>query len=131
MQVKTYLKYFIGALLLGMIFAGCTPSSSEASSSSSSLKPRVEPLDVTIKMSEYNFTPADIEATVGQEVTLTLVNEGQLVHELMIGKNVEMHDGNPAGYEVDLFRTGNIIPTVLVTTKKVWTWQVMTREAWT
>ncbi|MEK6220925.1 MAG: hypothetical protein N2D54_01595, partial [Chloroflexota bacterium] len=71
------------------------------------------PLDVTIEMSEYAFSPTDITAVVGQEVTLTLVNVGALDHELMIGKNVEVHDGQPEGYEVDLFRTAGITPMVM------------------
>jgi plastocyanin len=93
-------KYLLLALFVGLIAAGC-----------SSTPP--PPLDVTIEMSEYAFSPTDITAQVGQKVTLTLVNVGVLDHELMIGKNVEVHDGQPNGYEVDLFRTADITPMVM------------------
>lgn len=109
--MKVYRLFFVG-LLIGIILSGCTSSSSEPASSAPTVSLKVAPLEVTIEMSEYQFSPAEIEAKVGQDVTLTLVNVGALEHELMIGKDVEMHDGHPSGYEIDMFRTADIIPTV-------------------
>ncbi len=109
--MKVHRLLFVG-LLIGIILSGCTSSSSEPASSAPTVSLKVAPLEVTIEMSEYAFNPAEIEAEVGQEVTLTLVNVGTLEHELMIGNDVEMPDGVPSGYETDMFRTGGIIPTV-------------------
>ncbi|MEK6222419.1 MAG: cupredoxin domain-containing protein, partial [Chloroflexota bacterium] len=62
-------KYLALSIFVGIILAGC-----------SSTPP--PPLDVTIEMSEYAYSPTDITAVVGQKVTLTLVNVGALDHEL-------------------------------------------------
>lgn len=44
-----------------------------------------EPVTYTIEMTEYAFTPSTIEAQVGQQVSLNLVNKGWLEHEIMFG----------------------------------------------
>ena len=73
-----------------------------------------EPLDVTIDMTEYKFTPNELELKVGQQVTITLVNKGTLDHEFMVGRNVQNNsDGNPDGYEVDLFQFSGVTPDVV------------------
>lgn len=73
-----------------------------------------EPLDLTIELSEYKFTPDEIELKVGQQVTITLVNKGTLDHELMIGRNVIHNDeGRPDGYEVDFFTFAGVTPEVV------------------
>src|SRR3990172_411323 len=64
-----------------------------------------EPVSFTIEMSEYAFEPDTIEVKVGQEVTLELVNMGQLPHELMFGRQVMMMENRPNGYQVDMFRS--------------------------
>lgn len=74
--------------------------------------PAPEPLELTITMTEYAFEPNEIEARVGQKVTLTLINEGTLVHELMIGRNVMMMGGIPSGYQMDMFETAGVEPMV-------------------
>lgn len=71
-----------------------------------------EPLELTIEMSEYAFEPADLEFQVGQEVTLNLVNKGQLAHEIMFGRDVMMMEGRPNGYQVDLFESAGVEPAV-------------------
>lgn len=72
-----------------------------------------EPVEITIDMSEYAFSPNDISLRVGQEVTFVLVNVGQLEHEFMLGREVDMHDGAPSGYETDFFETGGVEPVVV------------------
>ena len=104
--MKCY-RFLFAALVAAIFLSGCSPAPSAPEPT-----PRPRPLDVTIEMSEYAFNPSEIEAKVGQEVTLTLVNVGQMDHELMIGRDVDMHDGVPVGYQVDLFRSAGIIPTV-------------------
>lgn len=71
-----------------------------------------EPVSFTIEMTEYSYTPNELTVAVGQEVTLTLVNKGQLEHEIMIGRDVVMADGRPNGYTVDLFEHAGVEPEV-------------------
>ena len=71
-----------------------------------------QPVSFTIEMSEYTFTPANLELKVGQEVTLKLVNKGQLQHEILFGRDVVMDNNRPAGYQVDMFATGGVEPVV-------------------
>lgn len=71
-----------------------------------------DPVAYTIELSEYAFSPADLEFQVGQEVTLTLINVGALDHELMIGNHVMESNGQPSSYEKDFFNTGGVTPVV-------------------
>jgi plastocyanin len=73
-----------------------------------------EPLEMTIEMTEYSFTPADLEFRVGQEVTLHLTNTGELEHEIMFGRDVMMTNGRPNGYTVDMFESAGVEPVVTV-----------------
>jgi plastocyanin len=73
-----------------------------------------EPLEMTINMAEYAFTPADLEFQVGQVVTLHLTNSGALEHEIMFGRDVMMMDGMPNGFNVDMFETAGMEPDVSV-----------------
>ncbi len=72
-----------------------------------------EPVSYTIELSEYAFKPDTIEVKVGQEVTLELVNTGQLVHELMIGRDAMMMDGHPNGYQTDMFESAGVEPMLM------------------
>ena len=65
--------------------------------------PTPEALVMDMDMSEFAFTPNTIEAKVGQQVTLNLTNRGALQHEIMFGRNAMMLDGQPNGYEMDMF----------------------------
>ncbi len=70
------------------------------------------PVSFDVEMSEYAYSPAVLEVKVGQEVTLNLVNSGQVEHELMIGREVIYEDGSPNGFQEDLFVTGGVEPEV-------------------
>lgn len=70
------------------------------------------PLKVTIDMTEYKFEPATLQLKVGQEVTLTLINSGQLQHEVMFGREVMLMNNRPAGYQEDMFAAGGVTPEV-------------------
>ena len=72
-----------------------------------------EPVTFTIGMEEYSYKPDIIQVKVGQEVTLKLVNNGVLPHELMIGRDVAKKDGRPNGYTVDLFESTNVEPMIM------------------
>src|SRR3990172_10805131 len=95
-RVLTLIFLSVIALLLGACGGGAQPP----------------PVSFTIEMSEYAFTPANLELKVGQEVTLKLVNKGQLQHEILFGREVVMTNNRPAGYQVDMFATGGVEPTV-------------------
>ena len=59
---------------------------------------------LTINLSEFAYTPSVITVSTGQEVTLTIYNEGAIEHDFVIGKipasniqgNMESHDGHMA-----------------------------------
>ena len=70
------------------------------------------PVSFDVEMSEYVYSPDVLEVKVGQEVTLNLVNSGQVEHELMIGREVIYEDSRPNGFQEDLFATGGIEPEV-------------------
>jgi len=71
-----------------------------------------EPVTYTIEMSEYAFSPDTIEAKVGQQVTLELVNKGTLTHEIMFGRDMMMMENRPDGYQSDIFQRANVEPQV-------------------
>jgi len=73
-----------------------------------------EPVNLTIELSEYAFSPDQIELQVGQEVTFTIVNMGALEHEIMFGRDVMMNEGRPSGYMVDLFENAHVEPHVVM-----------------
>ncbi|MEJ2710943.1 MAG: cupredoxin domain-containing protein [Anaerolineales bacterium] len=88
-------------MLAGLLLAACAGSATPS------------PVTITLDMAEYTFTPDTIEVKVGQPVTIEMVNNGALEHELMIGRNVAMMDGRPSGFEHDLFAEAGIEPNVV------------------
>ena len=56
-----------------------------------------------INMTEYAYAPENLQFKVGQEVTLNLINSGQLQHEVMFGREAMEMDNRPAGYMEDMF----------------------------
>jgi len=98
--MKRYV-FFSLLIALGLFFVAC------------SRKPP-EPVSFTIEMSEYAFEPDVIEVKVGQEVTLELVNMGQLPHELMFGREVMMMANRPNSYQVEMFASAGIEPEVMM-----------------
>ena len=74
-----------------------------------------EPVTFEIEMSEFAFSPETLEAQVGQEVTIELLNTGLLEHELMIGRDVMVMDNRPSGYQHDLFESAGVEPVVAMT----------------
>ena len=71
-----------------------------------------EPLVMDITMSEFAFSPNVIEAKVGQQVTINMVNSGALQHEIMFGRDAMMMGGQPNGYEMDMFSMAGMQPSV-------------------
>ena len=71
-----------------------------------------EPVAFDVELSEFAFSPSTLQAKVGQEVTLNLVNTGGVEHELMIGREVNLVDNRPNGFHSDLFEVGNVDPEI-------------------
>lgn len=61
------------------------------------------PVRITLKMDEHRFDPSTIRVKAGQEIRLTLVNQGKETHELMIGRELMTRAGRPVGFHQDFF----------------------------
>ena len=71
-----------------------------------------ESVSYDINMTEYTYSPENLNLKVGQEVTLNLINSGQLQHEIMFGHEVMEMDNRPAGYRFDMFEASGVEPVV-------------------
>ena len=96
---KLYLAMIIGMGLLLLSACGSTNATPE-------------PLVINMTMSEFAFSPNVIEAKVGQQVTINMMNTGALQHEIMFGRNMMMNNGQPDGYETDMFSMAGMEPSV-------------------
>jgi len=94
-------SYYLMFVFVALLFTSCGQKTPE-------------PVTYTIEMTEYAFTPSTIEAQVGQQVTLNLVNKGSLEHEIMFGRDVMMMDGHPNGYQHDMFEEAGVEPEVMM-----------------
>lgn len=92
---------FLLTSILALILAACSA-------------PAPEPVNLTIELSEYAFSPSEIELQVGQEVTFKIVNVGLLEHEIMFGREVNMTENRPNGYVTDLFGSVGVEPMVMM-----------------
>ncbi len=102
--MKKFSILILLAVVAILILSACTSAKAEP-----------EPVEFTIKMHEYAFTPSSIEVEVGQLVTLNLVNEGTLEHEIMFGRQVKYENNRPNGYSVDMFMNGGVHPEINTT----------------
>lgn len=84
------------AVMAALAFAGCQLIGGGAGTK------------VTITMADFLFQPNPVRLKAGVPVEVTLVNKGANAHELLIGRNVKMEDGTPAGFEVDFFDYGKL-----------------------
>ena len=46
-------------------------------------------------------------------MTLNLINDGQLTHEIMFGRGVVTTDNRPTGFETDMFESAEVEPMVM------------------
>lgn len=92
---------FSGPVVLAFLLAACGGSSSTP-----------EPVSFDVHMTEYSFQPSTIKVKVGQQVTLNLINDGQLSHEIMFGRDVVTTDNRPTGFQTDMFEAAGVEPTV-------------------
>jgi plastocyanin len=104
MKRNTILWSLLAAFVL--LLAACTGGQPESSA-------QPEPVKYTVEMTEYAFQPSELQAKVGQEVSIELVNSGVLEHELMMGRDVKMTNNRPDGYMHDMFAEVGAEPMVM------------------
>jgi len=95
------------AAILATLLAACGAAGTPAPTATPTLDPD-NPV-INIGLTEYEFTPDRIELTVGQHVTLHVVNHGAIDHEIMIGRNpLRAENGTLGdGFEHDFFALAN------------------------
>ena len=59
--------------------------------------------EIQVVLEDYDIDPDVIRVKAGRTVRLVIVNRGQHLHELMIGRNVVVHEGLTEGFEEDFF----------------------------
>ena len=108
--MRTTLRGLSLAAIPATLLAACGAAGTPAPTATPTLDPD-NPV-INIGLTEYEFTPDRIELTVGQHVTLHVVNHGAIDHEIMIGRNpLRAEDGTLGdGFEHDFFALAN--PTV-------------------
>lgn len=97
---------FAFLLIIVLLVAACSGSAPAPSA-------QLEPVSFTLEMTEYAFSPERIEVRVGQEVSLELVNRGDISHELMIGQQVARTNNRPSGFHVDFFEAAHVEPMLM------------------
>jgi plastocyanin len=112
----------IGALVLAPLFVTTACSSSSSSSSgggatSTSSSQSAAPTDVSGKSSttmsaeNYFFTPAALDGTAGQKLTITLTNAGSVPHNFSISDqniNVTLEPGEQKDIQVAFPQSGSV-----------------------
>lgn len=90
-----------GAAVLVLVTAACGGGTSESQAPPETQTEQEvgESGELTLVMDEFSFVPDTITVSAGQEITLTIVNDGMVEHELMIG---HPFGGGPE-WESDLF----------------------------
>lgn len=78
---------------VGLLAAACGGGATTADSNG----------EIVISMTEFAFSPNNIEVAPGQTVTFVLVNDGEKEHEFMAGRDVMFADGVANGFEHDFF----------------------------
>lgn len=59
---------------------------------------------VQIQLGEHFFQPEGVKLKAGETVAIELVNQGQLAHEFMIGREATVKQGKADGYQTDFFK---------------------------
>ncbi len=59
--------------------------------------------EIQIVLEDYDIDPDVIRLRAGQRVRMVIVNRGTHLHELMIGREVEVHEGITEGFAEDFF----------------------------
>ena len=99
--------------ILGLLMAACVLLLAACAGGQPATGSQPEPVTYRVEMTEFAFEPADLQAKVGQEVTIELVNSGALEHEFMAGRGVKKTNNRPDGYEQDMFAAAEAQPVVV------------------
>ncbi len=59
--------------------------------------------EVRIVLTDYSFDPGTIRVKAGQKVTFVISNEGDKMHELMIGRRINIENDLTEGFQEDFF----------------------------
>lgn len=89
------------AVLAALLLGGCAASASATAA---------EPARATLHLSEFAYTPATLELPAGRAITLTVVNDGVVDHDLVIselgGQLVRVRGGKSATISLKPLRAG-------------------------
>ncbi|HEX6208432.1 MAG TPA: hypothetical protein VF058_08765 [Actinomycetota bacterium] len=88
-----------GAAVIALTAAACADGSSDSGGGTEAGGAGGDSGDLTIVMDEYGFIPDTLNVSAGDEIEVTIVNDGNEPHELMIG----MPMGGGPEWETDLF----------------------------
>ena len=59
--------------------------------------------ELPVVLKDYDFAPGVIRVKAGQKVTIVLSNEGQKLHEFMVGRKIIVEDNFTEGFAEDFF----------------------------
>ena len=98
MRLRTWLPLAGVIAVGGLVLAGCgaskgsdVPTSAAATTQSTTASDNASANNLSVKMSEYSFTPSSPSVKAGA-LTITAPNDGQIQHELVVFKT-----NKPAG----------------------------------
>ncbi|HSJ28925.1 MAG TPA: cupredoxin domain-containing protein [Acidimicrobiia bacterium] len=75
----------IAALFTALVLAGCGGGDSgSATTTTEAAAPDVPSMEVTVSATEFSYSPETIEVEAGTPVTLTLINNGVVEHDITI-----------------------------------------------
>jgi plastocyanin len=107
----------IGALVLATLFIATACSSSSSGTTSTSSSQSAAPTDVSGKSSttmsaqNFFFTPASLDGTAGQKLTITLTNQGDVPHNFSISDqniSVTLEPGQQKDIQVAFPQSGSV-----------------------
>ncbi len=89
------MKYVLTSLLLAaFVLSGCASVAAARPDNSGT---------ITITLQDYDIDPDVVRVKAGQTVRMVIYNEGNHLHEMMIGRNVRIENGLTEGFEEDFF----------------------------
>jgi len=71
------MRLIVWIFIIGLLMVGSQEALADEKSSNS------HPRRITMHLQEYRFEPAQITLKVGEEVELTLINDGKVMHEFI------------------------------------------------
>ncbi len=94
--MKANKHWRIGLLVVTLALVGAACGGDDAVTADSSGT-------ITIELSEFEISPANITAKVGDTITIKITNSGSEPHEWMMGRDVETDGGFADGFHQNFF----------------------------